>query len=134
MYQGLTYELAQVMPEAVATGLFSSLFTAQQPSGVLDATGAPNGVWVPIAGLVNIACTAPPPSTARIQATEVRDLQEILSLQMKHVLLQGYYPSLMSASDKNWNALIDGIAYDIMGAESDSQKEMTRVEVRIAAI
>ncbi len=134
MYQGLSYDIANVIGEAYATGLFVSLFTAQMPSGNLGPSGAPDGVWVSIPGLVNIPCTAPPVSESRIEATEVRELEEILSSQVKHVLLNGYYPLLQGASDKNWNCVIDGNVWDIMGAESDSQHTMTRVNVKVYAI
>jgi hypothetical protein len=134
LYQGLSFEIGQVIGEAYATGLFVSLFSAQQPSGNLGPSGAPDGTWIPIAGLSNIPCTAPPPSEARIAATEVKALEEILTLQIKHVLLNNYFPQLNGASDMDWRCLIDGVAYDILGVEHDSQKQMTRLEVRIAAI
>ena len=134
MQQGLSYEIASVIGEAYDTGLFTSLFTAQQPSGNLGPSGAPDGTWVAIAGLSNIPCMNAPVSETRIEATDVKSLQEILSTQVRHVLLYGYYPSLATGSENNWNALIDGVAWDILGAEPDSQKTMTRAHVRIAEI
>lgn len=133
VYQGLSYEIAEVMPEAVATGRFGSLFTAQQPSGNLGPSGAPDGTFVDVVGLVDIPCTAPPPSSARIQATEVKELEEIMAAQLKHVLLNGYYPTLEAGVQAGWQCIIDGVAYDMLGAESDSQGQMTHAEVRLAS-
>lgn len=138
MYQGLAYEIEGVMPQAVDTGLFVSLCSFNQPSGALGPSGAPvtgAGAWVPVANLQNIPCKRQPVSNLRIQATEVRQLEEILSLQVQHVLLNGYYPDVTGlGSDDNWQAVIDGVAYTLMGAESDSQSQMTRCEVRLAQI
>lgn len=133
MYQGLAYDIEQVMPEAIATGLFDSLATIQAPDGSFGASGAPSGNYVDVSGLVAIACIDAPPSDARIQATEAKSLADQLSLNMRHVLLSGYYPTI----ETDWRAVItksDGttvVIYDIMGAESDSQTQMTRLEVRI---
>jgi len=134
MQQGYSYDISEVMTEANATGLFVSLFTAQMPSGNLGPSGAPDGLFNPVSGLTNIPCTAPPVSDSRIEATEVKDLAEILSVKLKHVLLNGYYGTLDDASNKGWNCLLDGVAYDILGVEHDSQRIMTRVSVRIAGI
>ena len=108
-----------------ASGLLSSLCTCQAPSGVFDDSGAPDGNYVDVSGLVNIPCTAPPPSDARIQATEVRALAEITAAELHHVLLDNYYPAidlgwrggwrLMLGDNDGAGNLINGFAYDIMG-------------------
>jgi hypothetical protein len=142
MYQGLSYEIEQVMPQAIATGLFVSLCTIQNPDGTLDASGAPTGNFVPIPGLVAIPCTAPPTSDARIQATEAKSLDEILSFQLHHVLLNGYYEPLFPPVPRTaLQALIapasdptNTEAFEVMGFESDSQYQMTRIELRLAQI
>ena len=130
-----------VMPAAVATGLFVSLFTAQQPVPVIGGTGALEFDYVNVSDptLINIPCTAPPPSTSDIQATEVRALEEITASEMHHVLLNGYYPQLDAGwrgeqpnANGAWIALIDGFNYEISGVESDSQSQMTRVRVKLA--
>jgi hypothetical protein len=122
-----------VMPAAVATGLFVSLFTAQEPVPTQEANGDPT--------LINIPCTAPPESPGSITATEVRALEEITSSELHHVLLNGYYPTLdqgwrgENADGKGaWIALIDGTQYEISGVESDSQSQMTRVRVKLATV
>lgn len=142
--------ISQVMPSAIATGLFVSLATFQAPSGTFDAGGAPDGLYGDVPGLVNIPCTAPPPSEARIQATENRALAEITAAEWHHVLLNAWYPQL----DAGWRGtglpigawrivigdndgtghMVRGFAYDIAGVESDSQSQMTRVTAKLATI
>ena len=46
------------------------------------------------------------------------------------MLLEGYFPQII----KNQRAVIDGAAWDIIGVESDSQRQMTRIEVQEYAL
>jgi hypothetical protein len=144
-YQGLSYELQAVMPEALATGLFTTtLCTIQVPSGNLGPSGAPDGLFVNVAGLVRIKCMSAPPSSARIQATDVKSLEEIMNLELRHVLMDGYHPNVVSTTQSGGRALmetfdvngalVDTTAYDILGAEADSQIQMTRMELKFASI
>ncbi len=132
--------IAQVMPAAIATGLFVSLATFQSPSQDFDSAGAWDGTWANIAGLVSIPCTAPPVSDSRISATENRELSEIVASEWLHVLLDDYYPTLNDGwrgdgtPQGAWRMLIDGTAYEIQGVESDSQMTQTRVTARITTI
>ncbi len=73
MYQGLAFELNAVMPAALETGLFTTtLCTVQLPSGNIGPSGAPDGTFVDLTGVVDIQCMSAPPSSARIQATDGR--------------------------------------------------------------
>ena len=133
--------IAGVMPAAIATGLFVSLFTAQEPRPTQGPNGAIEFDYVDVAGLIEIACTAPPESPGSITATEVRALEDITASELHHVLLAGYYPTLdtgwrgENADGKGaWIALIDGYQYEISGCESDSQSQMTRVRVKLATL
>lgn len=130
MKQGLDYDIASVVPAAVNTGRFVSLCTIQQPSGTFGASGAPDGTFTNVAGMVNIACMSAPVSNLRIIATEEKTLAEILATKPRHVLLAGYYPTIQT----NYRAVVDGTAYDILGVESDSQAQMTRLMVRLASL
>lgn len=130
-----------VMPAALATGLFVSLFTAQQPVPTQGANGAIAFDYVDVAGLIAIPCMSSPESPGSIQATEVRALEEITAAELHHVVLNGYYPALdagwrgENADGKGaWIALIDGFRYEISGVESDSQSQMTRVQVKLATV
>lgn len=66
------------MPLARATGLFCSLCTFQAPSGVLTDNGYPDGTFVNVAGLVEIACQNAPSGGVggNIQATQKKDPTE----------------------------------------------------------
>jgi hypothetical protein len=123
--------LAAVMPSALATGLFISLCTLQQPSGNTGPSGAPDGTWVDVPGLVNIPCMAPPISSAAITADEVRTLAEVLAFEIKHVLLNRRYPAAEGGAAVGWRAVVDGTNYTLMGAESDSQDVMTRLRIKL---
>ncbi len=125
------------MPIVRASGLLVSLCTIQTPSGNLDAGGAPDGLYVDVPGLQGIACTAPPSGlSSSITATEIKALDQILSLNPSHVLLDGWYPQIKptTAPGSGMRAVIDGVPMDILGAESDSQHQMTRMEVRLATL
>jgi len=133
MNQSLSYELDGIMPAVIATGLLVSMFTAQMPSSDLGGTGAPDGTYANVLGLVNIACTAPPYnfSDTSIRADEMKAIPEIAATGPLHVLLDANYPLLNAGWRGGWRCLIDGTNYDILGVESDSQSKMTRVSVRL---
>ena len=134
MHQGIDYEIQRAMGEAQITETFVSRCTIERPSGNFGPSGAPDNLFVAITGLVDIPCMAPPPSALRIQATEQKALAEIMASEMKHVLLNGWYPAIEGGVSHGWRAVIDGTPYDILGAESDSQGTQTRMEVRLASI
>ena len=96
MNQAISYELDNIMPQVIATGLLVSLFTAQMPSSVLGGTGAPDGTYANVLGLVDIACTAPPYAfgDTSIRADEMKAVPEIAAAEFHHMLLDTYYPLL----------------------------------------
>ena len=96
----ITLAIQGVMPAAILTGCFVSLFTAQEPVPTVGPTGAVAFDYVNVSDstLIDVPCTAPPPSPASITATEVRALEEITASELHHVLLNGYYPQL----DAGW--------------------------------
>jgi hypothetical protein len=52
---------------------------------------------------------------------------------MRHVLLNGYYALLSPATNWGsigWRATVDGVVYDLLGAEADSQQTQTRLRLR----
>jgi hypothetical protein len=130
----LGYTLPEVMPAAIATGLFVSLCTIQQPDGVLIDAGQPSGNYINVAGLVNIPCMAPPMSEARLQATEIRAMDDIEAFAPLHVLLNAWYPQIKEGVSQGWIAVVDGVVLTLLGAESDSQMQMTRLAVRFGAV
>lgn len=132
MNQTLSYDVAAVIPEALASGLFGSLCTIQMPSGTLTDDGSPDGSYTDVAGCIDIPCIAAPTSDIRISATERKTDSEIESSNGSHCLLAGWYPILETATQ--WQAVIDGVTHDITGAESDSQKQMTRLAVQVVTV
>lgn len=124
------------MPEAFATGLFVSLCTIQQPDGIVDPAGAPSNAFVDVAGLIGIPCMDAPIDNGSIAATEAKELEEIASKGFKHILLNGFYPQATPDDQipTNWRAVIDGVVYNILGVEHDSQNQMTRMEVELVQV
>jgi hypothetical protein len=139
MYQQMSYDIAAVMPAALATGLFVSLVTMQQPTGAQTTSGAPllsggdsGDGWNNVAGMVNIPAMNAPESDARIRADQTKSIEMVEGIQLRHMLLGGYYPAI--EENGNWRAMVDGIAYDVRGVESDSQSQMTRLKLQISSI
>ena len=151
MNQWTTFPAAvqAVLPAALALGSFVSLATLQAPDGVFTPAGAASGKFVDVAGLQNIVCMSSVPASSTIQATEVRALEEITASELHHVILNGYYPQI----DQGWRGdgtptgqwrivvgdniageLTNGFAYQIMGVESDSQNQMTRIKIRLGTV
>ena len=133
MNQGLEGSLAAVMPAVLESGLMTSLCTITVPPHVFDAGGAPdpNAPYVPLAGHENIPCTAPPLTTGdSTSPTELKSMAEILSKNLLHVLLGGWYPAILC----DYRAVIDGNVYDVVNVESDSQKRSTRLAVQAVTI
>lgn len=133
MYQGLALEISRVMAQAVDTGLFVSLCTFQEP-GLAGPSGAPSNTFTNVDPLVNIPCMNAPVSDVRIQALELKALQEIEESSLRHVLLNGWYPQIEDGVANGWRCIVDGVVYDLMGAESDSQGTQTRLELKLASI
>jgi hypothetical protein len=132
--QSIAAGVAAVMPQALATGLFVSRCTIQQPDGNLIQAGQPSGTFVNVAGLVNIPCMAPPESSVRVTASEVKSIDNIQAFSELHILLNGYYPQIQQGVVNGWHAVVDGSALDILGTESDSQSQMTRMVVRFSGV
>lgn len=134
MNQNFSNEIGQVMVDAIDTGLFVSLCTISAPDGLLGPSGAPSGTYTDIVGLINIPCMDAVPSEARIQATEVKDLAEILATGLRHVALNGYYPQIIPGAGMGWRATVDGTVYDLIGAEPDSQGTQTRLHLKLEGV
>lgn len=131
---GIQQNIKQVMPAATAEGTFVSLCTIQQPDNVFTDSGFPSGTFVNIAGLVNIPCMKAPQSMIRIAADERKAEAGIQSLEPSHVLLDAYYPAIpqVTPTRPSLRAIVDGINYEVMGVEHDSQLQMSRLTVRVA--
>ncbi len=141
MLQDFSYALSQVIPQAVATGLFSSLCTILQPDGNLGASGAPSGVFVAVAGLSAIPCMDAVPREGWIKADERRSMTQIQSGGFRHVALNGYYYDLLFPLIQGGlqAAITDAqgvtTTYNLLGCEPDSQAiSQTRLSLEVIAV
>lgn len=142
MTQGTVVDLVGIAMEMFrASGLASSLVTLQQPSGTFDASGAPDGLYVDIPGLIDIPCQAMPSGGAKIlTAVGVRRPEEVLSTAPLHVLLDNYYP----AAGTGWLgdatmpggaiAILNGERHILMGVDHSSQHDQTRLFLQKANV
>ena len=124
----------QVLPKAVATGLFVSLCTAQAPTGTKTPYGQPDGTFSNVWGLLNIPCMDAVLATGTIEATEVKQLQDIMSKAFRHVVLNGWYPQFIPGAAIGWRVIVDGIVYDLLGSEQDSQGSQTRLKLQLVTV
>lgn len=130
----IAFAVARVMQEARATGLFVSLATVTAPSGDLTTGGSPDGAYVAVVGLSNIPCMDAPFSVDRytIMADEQRAASQTTSSEIRHVLLNDFFEQLSPDTnwgDVGWKCTVDGVLYDIAGAECDSQRTQTRLRL-----
>lgn len=127
--------IAGVMPAVRRSGLLSSLCTivVPPPTDENNAAGAidPAIAWTPLAGHINIPCTAPPVQTSdSTSSSEIYAQEQLESVSMLHVLLDDYYPLILGS----YRAQIAGVEYDIANVEHDSQKQMTRLVLKKGTI
>jgi hypothetical protein len=136
MNQTLDYELQQVMPVAVGSGLFrvTASFFDRTGGGtpVADSMGQVNQTQVAVAGLQNITALFGvarlsqmflPDEGARMPSNYVEDAGY-------HLLLQGYYPAVLPRFTVQITG--DPTVYEITPGtvQSDSQHTQTRCKLR----
>lgn len=120
--------------------MLTSLCTAQAPDGSFNPDGTPSNNYANVAGLINIPCMDAVLAPGNIEATEKLELEEILSSSFRHVMLNGYYPAFFTTSSgmggapKGWRVIVDGVIYNLMGAEPDSQNTQTRLKLELATV
>lgn len=135
MQQGFGYAISSVMPLAAATGLFVSLATFYMPVQTQGPTGNFIGTYSAVNGMTNIPCMNAPESIGRPTATERKSEPDVLAESFRHVLLDGYYPFAgNAATGLGWRVNVDGIMYDLIGAESDSQMTQTRLRLQLVQV
>ncbi len=128
MNQSLLLDIGGVVALAQSAGMFPNLCTIQSAGATVNAMGAP--VVTPfsdITGLVDIPCHSAPPAIEDVRGSdELRKVDRTDIRQMRHVLLAGYYPTIV----QNMRAVVDGVAWNIVGVESDSFDSQTRLMVQ----
>lgn len=129
MNQGILGDVSAVVPEVAKSGLLVSLCTITVPPEVFGPSGAPiaTAPYIPLsAEYTDIPCSAPPLGIGEtVQPTEVKDMQEISAKQPHDVFLGGYFPLITM----DCRAVVDGIEYDIVGINQDSQKQHTSLAI-----
>ena len=130
----ITYPLERYQGYAYNQGLFPSLGTLQQMVQDQGPTGNPTGTWTNVSGVVNIPCQDAPPSTARVQATEMKDVAEIMAKGLRHILLNTCFPDATTWAGTGSRFIVDGITYEVLGAENDSQLSQTRLDLQLVTL
>ena len=130
----LNYPFSQIMPQGMMGGWFPSLGTLQTMVQDQGPTGNPTGTWQNVAGVVDIPCKDAPPSIARIQATELKDVAEIMAKGLRHVLLNQCFVGAPGWAAMGSRFIVDGITYEVLGAENDSDLVQTRVDLQLVTL
>lgn len=129
--------IAAVVPQVLATGLCKSLCTIQVPDGVLIDAGQPSGNYTSVAGLINLIVMSAPTTSGdspRPGAEEQKTEANVQSFAVRHVWLAGFYPLIQDYCIDGAQVVIDGLAFDLLGAECDSQAQTTRLHVRTTGL
>jgi hypothetical protein len=136
MNQSLQYEMGAVMPEAVATTLFTALASFYDRIGgatpVADSMGQVDQTQVPVAGLQSIVAMfgVARNSPAFLPDEGMRTPSNYTEEPEYHLLLNGYYPAVLP----RYTVQIAGSStvYEITPGtvQSDSQMQMTRCKLR----
>ncbi len=140
MYQALAYDLQQALKTVEQAFVFVSLcsITRRPSSGGQPVVSSSGWVdtnptdYTTVAGLQNIPCMLAMHSTFRADASAtVRTPTEYTEKGDRTVLLDGWfgltYTNPILQRDL---ATVDGIVYEIMAVEDDSQHILTRLAVR----
>lgn len=135
MNQSLNYDLTATVAAVRAANLYSSCVTVRQATNIPDVVGQvdlTSAGFADIAGAVAVPCMRAPISPARIYADETKFQNSVESLNVFHLLLDGYYAQVpeAEASLATLQAVVDGVTHEVLGVESDSQKTMTRLKIR----
>lgn len=128
MNQNSTVDFTQAVAAVAGSGLFPSLCTIKATATPLplDTAGQPNYSTTPISGLTNIPCMIAPEGLRPDQGGEIRGPENFDTLNLRRVILSGYYPQITTQNVAN----IDGVDYEIMSVEAPSQEVYTRMAAR----
>lgn len=122
------------MPQGLMGGWFPSLATLQTLVQDQGPTGNPTGTWADFDGVVDIPCKDAPPSIARVQATELKVVAEIMAKGLRHVLLSQCFVNATQWAGMGSRLIVDGITYEVLGAENDSDLVQTRVDLQLVQL
>lgn len=100
--------------------------TIQQATEAQDAVGQPIATWATVAGLANLPC-AVAPFGGSTEASQRNRPDSTVDAATHAISVAGYYPAIIN----KMRAVVAGVAYDIVGVETDSHATMTRLRVVI---
>ncbi len=109
---------------SLAPTFYISSCTIQVATETPDALGQPIPAWANVVGLVNLPC-AVAPFGGSTEASQRNRSDSIIDAATHAIAIAGYYPAIAN----KMRAVIGAIAYDIIGAETDSHAKMTRLRV-----
>ncbi len=108
----------------MAPTFYVSTCTIQQATETPDPLGQPIPAWANVPGLVNLPC-AIAPFGGSTEASQRNRSDSIIDAATHAIAIAGYYPTIVNKQ----RAVVAGVAYDIVGAETDSHSAMTRLRV-----
>lgn len=106
---------------ATMADYFPSLCTIQQDEGLTDAHGVVVENWQNLVDHVDIPCAHGPD-----KGTEVKQPDQTYVVSNYIISLRGYYPMIT----EKMRAVVSGVAYDILLAQSSSHGKTTRLLAR----
>ncbi len=138
MNQGLLYELDSVPVHIARTGLQSSLCTilVRKSSGGQPVTDAMGQVdtstqdYTILPGHQNIPCQLAVNKNRPDMGAVNRRVEQYDTMGIRALELNSYYPLIL----QQHLAQVDGVVYEVMSVESDSQKQITRLGVRLYSL
>lgn len=105
---------------------FRHLCTIEVATEEANSFGEVNRTWAELSNHERIPCTVGPlPGQPAPQ--ERRRQDGTMAFETHHIVLRGYYPDI----DSEHRAVVNGVVYNILTAESDSHRETTRLRVEV---
>jgi hypothetical protein len=135
MNQSLAYEFTQVTPQIALTGVqsgFCTIFVRAQSAGlpVVDSMGqvdTSNGDYTILPGHQNLPCQLAVNKMRPDEGGVIRRAEQYDTKGERTIEFQAYLPLIL----QQHLAQVDGTFYEVMAAEPDSQKQFTRLAVRL---
>lgn len=101
---------------------YLSTCTIQAATDTAGSTGEITQVWADVAGLVSLPCNIAP-----VSISERRGTERTVELGTHKVYLQAYYATVTAMQ----HAIVDGVTYNILSVEQDSQSAVTVLRVEV---
>ena len=138
MNQSLAYEFTQVTPQIALTGVQVSLCTilVRNASGGQPVTDSMGQVdtsipdYTVLPGHQNIPCQLAVNKLRPDEGGVIRRPEQYDTSGQRSLELNAYYPLIL----QQYLAQVDGTTYEVMAVESDSQKQITRLAVRLYSL